>query len=330
MALGIGRRQFTCALGAAAAAYPLPARAQQPVPIIGFLNSRSAKDSASADFVAAFRQGLGDLGFVEARSVAIEYRWAEGEYERLPAMATDLISRQVAVIAAAFLPAVQAARAATTTIPIIFDVGGDPVALGLVTALNRPGGNLTGVSQFASVLEVKRLELLHEVVPQATAIVFLVNPTNPNTEVNTSDMQMAARTLGLQFHVFNASTESEIDAAFAALVQRTGGLVVQSDSFFNSRREQIVTSAMRNKVPAIYDERGYTVAGGLMNYAGSQKDAFRQVGIYTARILKGEKPADLPVQQSTKVEFIINLKTAKALGLTVPLSLLGRADQVIE
>ena len=324
------RREFITLLGGTVVAWPLKVRAQQPLPVIGFLNSRSAKDFASVDFVAAFRQGLGDLGFVEARSVAIEYRWAEGEYERLPAMATDLTSRQVAVIAAAFLPAVQAVRAATTTIPIVFNVGGDPVALGLVTALNRPGGNLTGVSQFASVLEVKRLELLHEAVPQATAIVFLVNPTNPNTEVNTSDMQAAARTLGLELHVFNASTESEIDAAFAALVQRTGGLVLQSDSFFNRRREQIVALAMRNKVPAIYDERGYTVAGGLMNYTGSQKDAFRQVGIYTARILQGEKPADLPVQQSTKVEFIINLKTAKALDLAVPLSLLGRADEVLE
>jgi putative tryptophan/tyrosine transport system substrate-binding protein len=330
MVMDIGRRQFISVLGGAAVAYPLTARAQQPVPVVGFLNSRSAKDSASADFVAAFRQGLGDVGFVEPHNVAIQYQWADGEYERLPAMATDLISRQVAVIAAAFLPAVQAVRAATTTIPIVFNVGGDPVALGLVTALNRPGGNLTGVSQFASLLETKRLELLHEAVPQATTIVFLVNPTNPNAEVNTGDMQTAARTLGLELRVISASTESEIDAAFAALVQRTGGLVVQSDSFFNSRREQIVALAMRNKVPAIYDERGYTVAGGLMNYTGSQRDAFRQVGVYTGRILKGEKPADLPVQQSTKVEFIINLKIAKALGLTVPLSLLGRADEVIE
>jgi putative ABC transport system substrate-binding protein len=315
-------------VGGAATSWPLAARAQQPPPVIGFLNSWAAKDAA--DLVAAFRQGLDEVGFVEARNVMIEYRWAEGEYERLPAMATDLVSRQVAVIAAAYLPAVQAARAASTTIPIVFNVGGDPVALGLVASLNRPGGNLTGVSLFTSVLEVKRLELLHEVVPQATAVAFLVNPSNPNTETNTRDMQAAARTLGLQLYVFKANTDSGIDAAFAALVQRTGALVVQADSFFNSRREQLATITIRHKVPAIYDDRSYTVAGGLMNYAGSQTDAYRQVGIYTARILKGDKPADLPVQQSTKVEFVINLRTAKALGLTVPLSLLGRADEVIE
>jgi putative ABC transport system substrate-binding protein len=322
------RRKFIALFGGAAAAWPRAARAQQPAPVIGFLNSWAAKDSS--DLVAAFRQGLDEVGFVEARNVMIEYRWAEGEYERLPAMATDLVSRQVAVIAAAYLPAVQAARAASTTIPIVFNVGGDPVALGLVASLNRPGGNLTGVSLFTSVLEVKRLELLHEVVPQATAVAFLVNPTNPNTDTNTRDMQAAARTLGLQLYVFKANTDSDIDAAFAALVQRTGALVVQADSFFYSRREQLATITMRHKVPAIYDDRGYTVAGGLMNYAGNQPDAYRQVGLYTGRILKGDKPADLPVQQSTKVEFVINLRTAKALGLTLPLTLLGRADEVIE
>ena len=330
MSICIRRRQFVFALGGAAAALPLAVRAQQAVPVVAFLNSRSAKDTASADFVAAFRQGLGDVGFIEGRNVAVEYQWAEGEYERLPAMVSDLVRRRVAVIAAAFLPAVQAAQAATTAIPIVFNVGGDPVALGLVPALNRPAGNLTGVSQFASLLEVKRLQLLHELVPQVPTVAFLVNPTNPNTKVNTSDMQTAAHSLGLQLHVINSETEADIGAAFAAQIEQSGALVVQSNSFFNSRREKIVALAMRNKVPAIYDERGYTVAGGLMNYTGSQKDAFRQVGIYTARILKGEKPADLPVQQSTKVEFTINLKVAKTLGVSVPITLLGRADEVIE
>jgi len=322
------RREVIALLGGAAATWPLAGRAQQSVPVIGFLNSWAAKDSAAS--LAAFRQGLGEVGFVEGRNVTIEYRWADNEYERLPAMAADLVSRQVAVIAAAFLPAARAARDATTTIPIVFNVGDDPVALGLVASLNRPGGNLTGVNQFASVLEVKRLELLHEAAPQATAVAFLVNPANPNTESNTRDMQAAARTLGLQLHVFYANTDNDMDAAFAALGQRTGALVVQADSFFNSRHEHLAALELGHKVAAIYDQRDYTVAGGLMNYAASHADAYRQVGVYTARILKGDKAADLPVQQSTKVEFVINLRTAKALGITFPLTLLGRADEVIE
>jgi putative ABC transport system substrate-binding protein len=328
MAIGIGRRRFISVLGGAAA-WPLAARAQQPaMPIIGFLNSGSSKESANS--VAAFVQGLDEVGFVEARNVIVEYRWADGVYERLPAMAADLVSRQVTVIAAAFLPAAQAARVATATIPIVFNVGVDPIALGLVASLNRPDGNLTGVTQFAAVLVAKRLELLHEVAPQATAIAFLANPTNPSAASNTRDMQAAARTLGLELYVFNASSETDINTAFAALVQRTGALVVQADAFFNSRCEQLVALAERHKVPAIYGQRIYPVAGGLMSYTGSQPDAYRQVGLYTGRILKGAKLADLPVQQSTKVEMVINLRTAKTLGLTVPLPLLGRADEVIE
>jgi putative tryptophan/tyrosine transport system substrate-binding protein len=329
MALSIGRREFVAGLGSTSLAWPLAAHAQQPaMPVIGFLNSGASKESAGS--VAAFRQGLDEVGFVEARDVVIEYRWAEGIYERLPAMAADLVSRQVTVIAAAFLPAAQAARVATTTIPIVFNVGVDPIALGLVASINRPDGNLTGVTRFATVLVAKRLELLHEVVPQVTAVAFLANPTNPSAASNTRDMQAAARTLGLELYVFNASSETDISTAFAALVQRTGGLVVQADAFFNSRSEQLVALAERHRVPAIYGQRIYPVAGGLMSYTGSQPDAYHQVGLYAGRILKGAKLADLPVQQSTKVEMVINLKTAKTLGLTVPLPLLGRADEVIE
>jgi putative ABC transport system substrate-binding protein len=325
------RREFITLIGGAAAAWPLAARAQQPaMPVIGFLGSRSPEDSAP--LVAAFRAGLDETGFVDTRNITIEFRWAEGHYDRLPMLSADLVARRVAVIAApGGIAAGLAAKAATAKIPIIFLTGADPVQFGLVTSLSRPDGNLTGVAVLTNTLAPKQLELLHEVVPTATLVAFLVNPKNPIAETDTRDLQSAASTTRQQILVLHASNESDLDNAFTALVQQhAGALIVQSDPFFNSRPDKIVALAARHAIPAIYQWRDFPVAGGLMSYGTVLADAYRQVGIYAGKILKGAKPTDLPVQQSVKVALIINLKTARTLGLTFPLTLLGRADEVIE
>jgi putative tryptophan/tyrosine transport system substrate-binding protein len=324
------RRDFITLFGAAT--LPLAVRAQQKtLPVVGFLCAASSR--SFAELVVAFRQGLREAGFVEGQNVTVEYEWADGAYERLPMMADDFVRRQTAVIVSAGgLPAALAAKAATTSIPIVFFSGANPVELGLVSSLNQPGGNLTGVTTLSMEVGAKRLELLHELVPAATNVALLVNPTTAAyAEAATKDTQRAAHALGLQLDLLHASTEQQIGAAFAILAERhMQALVVGGDNFFNSRSEQIAALALRYNVAAIYQYRAFAAAGGLLSYGGSIMDAYRQIGIYTGRILKGEKVGDLPVQQSVKVELIVNLKTAKTLGLTVPPTLLGRADEVIE
>ena len=324
------RRQFITLLGGAAA-WPLGASAQQSaVPVVGFLSGGSP--DAFAYLVRAFRQGLSETGYVEGQNVAIEFRWAEGQYDRLPALVADLVRHQVTVLAATTAPAALAAKAATTTIPIVFATDSDPVQLGLTASLSRPGGNVTGVTQLNVEVGPKRLELAHELIPAATVIALLVNPTNPLAGAVSKDLQAAARVLGIELQVLHASTDRDLDAVFTALVQlRAAALVVGSaDPFFGSRAEQLGALALRHAMPAIYQFRAFAAAGGLVSYGGRFTDSYRQVGVYAGRILKGEKPTDLPVQQSTKVELILNLKTAKALGLEIPATLLGRADEVIE
>jgi putative ABC transport system substrate-binding protein len=325
----IRRREFITLLGGAAA-WPVAARAQQPTPVIGFLNSGSP--DADRDRVRTFRQGLSETGYVEGRNVTIEYLWADDHNDRLPAMAVDLVHRSVNVIVTGGTPATLAARAATKTIPIVFVLSTDPVQAGLVASLNRPGGNITGVTGLNVELAPKKLELLHELLPSAASVALLVNPTNTvATEHETRTVQSAARTFGLRLHILHASTERNFETAFVSLAQlRAEALVIGSDLFFTSRAEQLAALTLRHAVPAIYQFREFTAAGGLMSYGGSFSDWGRQAGIHTGRILAGAKPADLPVQQATRVELFINLKTAKTLGITVPLPLSARADEVVE
>jgi putative ABC transport system substrate-binding protein len=323
------RREFIAGLGGAAT-WPLAARAQQPaLPVIGFVYLGSA--DISADRVRAFRKGLGETGYVEGQNVTVEYHWLEGQYDRLPALMADLVRRRVAVIGTpSNTPGSIAAKAATATIPIVFGVGDDPVKSGLVASLARPGGNATGVNFFAQEVNAKRLALLHELVPKAVRVAVLLNPANA-IETTLRDVQEAAQAIGLQIQVLNASTIDEIDAAFAALAHdRPDALFVAPDVFFLSRQVQITTLAARHRIPASYSLRDFVVAGGLMSYGTNQLDRYRQYGIYTGKILNGAKPADLPVVQATKFELVINLKTAKALGLTVPETLLATADEVIQ
>jgi putative ABC transport system substrate-binding protein len=328
----MNRREFTTLLGTAAATWPRAVRAQQPaMPVVAFVNASSAE--ASAGKAAAFRRGLGEAGYIEGQNTRIEYYWLEGQFERVPALMADLVRRRVAVVATPGTPvAAIAAKSATTSIPVVFGVGDDPVKLGLVASLARPGGNVTGINFFVQELVAKRLGLLHELVPKAVRIAVLINPGSaPSAESTAREVQDAARIIGLQIRLVNASTSGEIDAAFDRLGrERPDALFVAADGFFASRRVQFATLAARDRIPSAYGERDHVLAGGLMSYGTDVPDSFRQVGAYTGRILKGEKPADLPVQQSTRFEFVINLQTAKALGLEVPPMLLARTDEVIE
>jgi len=331
--LDMKRRDFITLLGGAAASWPLTARAQQPaMPVVGVL-SAEWPNAVTADRLRAFHEGLNDTGHFQGRNVIIEYRWAEGRNDRLPALAAELVRLPVNVIVCAgSTPAAIAAKAASTTVPIVFYGGTDPVSMGLVASLSRPGGNLTGVTTLNIEIGAKRLEVLHELVPTATIIAGLVNPTNSlNAETETRDLQAAARTLGLTLHVLHASSEQEIDTAFMTLVQlRAGALVIGTDALFNSLSEQLAVLTLRHAVPAIYQYREFVLSGGLASFGTTVVDTYRPLGVYTGRILKGEKPADLPVQQSAKVELFINLTTAKALEPTVPPTLLARADELIE
>src|SRR5262245_45344781 len=324
------RREFITLLGTTVV-WPLTAQAQQTkTPVVGFLNGASAETYAR--FAGEFRRGLNEMGFAEGHNVAVEYRWAEGHYERLPEMAADLIRRNVAVIAATSTPAALAAKAATTTIPIVFTTGGDPVGLGFVASLARPGGNMTGATQLNLEVGPKRVELMHQLLPNATVVALVVNPTNPRVaEVQSRDAQEAARALGLQVLILQASTEAEFDKAVASLSQKASGLIIAGgDAFFLSETARFAAITVRHGVPAISNGREFAAAGGLLSYGGSVADSYHLAGIYTGRILTGEKPGDLPVQRSSKVEMFINLKTAKALGLTVPPGLVIAADEVFE
>jgi putative tryptophan/tyrosine transport system substrate-binding protein len=324
------RREFITLLGGAAVAWPLEARAQQPaMPVIGFIHT--GLPEMFADETAAFRRGLNQIGYIEGRNVVIEYHWVQRELDPVEALVADLVRRQVAAIVAVSLGPALAAKAATQTIPIVFSVGGDPVKLGLVTSFNRPGGNVTGISQLNNVLAPKQLEILHELVPKVTTIAMLVNPSNPNAANDMKNVQVAAQILGLQLLVLRAGDLHETEAAFSTMVeQRVGALLVGISAFIGGLPDYIIPLATRHAIPAIYPWRDHAVAGGLMSYGSDQVETGRQVGVYTGRILKGVKPADLPVWEAVKVELILNLKTANALGLTFPLSLLGRADEVIE
>jgi putative tryptophan/tyrosine transport system substrate-binding protein len=325
------RREFINLIGGLAATWPLAAQAQQPtLPVVGFVSIASAKDYAPQS--SAFLKGLSEAGYVDGRNVVVEFHWAEGRIDRLPAVMADLVHRHVAVIAATSTEVTIAAKAANTTIPIVFETASDPVHLGLVAQLNRPGTNVTGITSVNVEIAPKRLQLLHELVPTASVIALLVNAANPRiAETNIKQFQTAARALGLELHVLNASTEREFDGAFAKVIQlRAGGLIISPDSFFTSRIEQLAALSVRHAVPAIYHNRSFAAAGGLLSYGAETADAYRLTGNYVGRVLKGEKPADLPVQQATKVELYINLKTAKVLGLNIPNTLIGRADEVFE
>jgi ABC-type uncharacterized transport system substrate-binding protein len=326
------RREFIKVIAGSAAAWPLAAPAQQPaIPVVGYLGSETPEKFGIR--LSAFQQGLSAMGFDDGRNVKIEYRWADGQIDRFPTLAADLVRQKVSVIATPGSGvAALAAKAATTTIPVVFETGLDPIAAGLVKSLSRPEGNITGITSLNVAVAPKGLELLHELIPQANSLAVLVNPANPvNTETNMKNLEAPARARGLQLHVLNASTERDFDAAFARLVQlHAGGLIVAPDIIFNSRAQQLAVLTLKHAVPAVHTVREFAVAGGLVSYGGDIKETHRQAGVYTGRILKGEKPADLPVQQVTKVELVINLRTAKTLGLNVPNTLIGRADEVIE